>query len=171
MKHTNRGKWSQPGVPHKGWDCIETYDAEDNMIECQMCESTEVRFVHVMTHRNYSEDLHVGCVCAENMANDYIGPRLRERELLNVAKRRNGWLRRKWKTSHKGVIYLNTDGFHIALFRNERTGNYSGQIVHQATQFKQRAQKSYRTLDDAKRASFNGLLAMKKNHPWEAPCQ
>jgi hypothetical protein len=37
------GKWIQPGVPHKGWTCvdIEDLDAPDSI--CEMCEVQEER--------------------------------------------------------------------------------------------------------------------------------
>ena len=46
------GKWSQPGVPHKGWSCDHVVDLGiyERAI-CEMCEKQEIRFVHSMSHR------------------------------------------------------------------------------------------------------------------------
>jgi hypothetical protein len=50
-----------------------------------MCEVQEIRYQHAMTHPDYPETLLVGCICAEHMSEDYVGPRLRERQLRNAA--------------------------------------------------------------------------------------
>lgn len=65
--HTRHGKWSLPGVPHKGWSCVHFEDLGEPSQICGMCESAEVRFVHYMEHPEFSETLAVGCVCAEHM--------------------------------------------------------------------------------------------------------
>ena len=90
------GKWSIPGVPHKGWTCtsVEDLGAPDEV--CEMCETQDIRYVHHMEHPNYPETLVVGCVCAEHMENDYEGPRRREKALRNAAQRKRRWLSRKW---------------------------------------------------------------------------
>jgi hypothetical protein len=75
------GKWSQPGVPHKGWQCEEPIDdvGGDGMETCEMCERTLVRYIHIMSHPDYPGELRCGCVCAGNMADgDVVGARLRE---------------------------------------------------------------------------------------------
>ena len=67
------GKWSTPGVPHKGWSCegVEDLGAPDAV--CEMCETQDIRYVQTMFHPDYEGPLDVGCVCAERMENDYIG--------------------------------------------------------------------------------------------------
>src|SRR5690349_9313221 len=62
-----RGKWSEKNVPHLGWICVGEYDAKEDggdLITCEMCETMEVRFVHVMENGRYPEQLHCGCICA-----------------------------------------------------------------------------------------------------------
>ena len=54
------GKWSQAGVPHRGWTCIGVDDLEEPDHICEMCEHAEVRYVHVMTHPDYEGELLVG---------------------------------------------------------------------------------------------------------------
>jgi len=110
------GLWDQPGVPHKGWRCIDADDLGETSGVCGMCGREEIRYVHVMEHPEYPEHLEVGCVCAEKMANDYEGPRQREARLKNKAARRSRWLTRKWRVSRKGNLFLNTDGFNIIVF-------------------------------------------------------
>ena len=59
LSHTLRGKWSQDGVPHRGWMCLEVYDLEEPSALCAMCETAEVRYVHCMQHGDYPEVLEV----------------------------------------------------------------------------------------------------------------
>jgi len=73
------GKWSQAGVPHKGWICVAMEDQGDDWKLCEMCEHVDVRFVHVMTHPDWEGDLRVGCICAGNMEQDVVGAELREK--------------------------------------------------------------------------------------------
>jgi hypothetical protein len=57
------GKWTQAGVPHKGWTCVDIEDLGSPDHVCEMCEVQPVRYVHSMEHPNH-ETLRVGCVCA-----------------------------------------------------------------------------------------------------------
>lgn len=51
-------RWDQPGVPHKGWHCVDVVDLradvesadETDYATCQMCGNEKVRYVHVMEH-------------------------------------------------------------------------------------------------------------------------
>jgi hypothetical protein len=69
------GKWLRDDVPHTGWRCIEV---NDHGAVCEMCEVTEVRYVHVMQHERYPLRLDCGCVCAGFMAEDPATEELRE---------------------------------------------------------------------------------------------
>ncbi|MCC6649508.1 MAG: hypothetical protein IT374_28560 [Polyangiaceae bacterium] len=104
------GLWDQPGVPHKGWRCVGMEDLEEPTGRCEMCGREEIRYVHFMDHDDHPTALEVGCVCAEKMEDDLVGPRRRERGLLNQARRRRNWVTRQWRTSAKGNLTLNTDG-------------------------------------------------------------
>jgi hypothetical protein len=66
-QHTNHGRWSEPGVPHKGWECIGVEDAKEDggdMETCGMCLTAEIRYIHRMQHPEFPEILEVGCICA-----------------------------------------------------------------------------------------------------------
>lgn len=39
-----------------------------------MCETQEIRYGHTMHHPDYEGDQEVGCICAERMEDDYVGP-------------------------------------------------------------------------------------------------
>lgn len=98
------GEWTKTGIPHKGWTCIDVVDlAEESEAgeeityeQCEMCGNERIRFVHIMRHPDFSEELHVGCVCAEKMTDDYVNPRKCETELKNKAMRRHNFNKQEW---------------------------------------------------------------------------
>jgi hypothetical protein len=110
------GKWSTPGVPHKGWTCIDTDDlgANDKQI-CQMCETSEIRWAHTMTHSDYKGQLVVGVVCAGHMEENLLRARNRERDVRNHAALRARWPHAKWRTSQAGNEYKNYGGYSCVL--------------------------------------------------------
>jgi hypothetical protein len=112
------GKWSQPGVPHTGRECIGMEDlGHDNLETCQMCEFAEVRYMHTMVHPDYPGELQVGCYCAERMGTERAAAVKREREFKKVlrnklrdAKRkeeqRESWeeQRRNWREAEQAAM-------------------------------------------------------------------
>ena len=128
------GKWSQPGVPHKGWRCVSVDDLGAPDAICAMCEMQEIRYVHYMQHSSFHEILGVGCVCAARLEDDYDAPDQRERALRNAAQRRSRWLDRNWQTSARGNPYLNTDGLNITVFQRSPTlgelGSWTGPPIN-----------------------------------------
>ena len=155
--------WYTPGVPHKGWECDTVYDIrkdgsspeEADYEVCQMCGNERIRYVHVMSHPEYPKSLNVGCICAEKMSDDYVGPKKREKNLRNIASRRSNWLKRKWRISSKGNDFLNVDGYNIVVYPNKYQkdkwgfsidGNFSENI--------------FETKDKAKIAAFNRYLEL-----------
>jgi hypothetical protein len=116
VERTDRGKWSQAGVPHRGWVCLDVIDLGEPEANCEMCESAVIRYVHQMHHDDYPDDLAVGCICAEHMSGDYVLPREREKVLRQRARRRQTWADRQWAVSRKGNSYLKTDGYVLTVF-------------------------------------------------------
>lgn len=84
----NYGKWSQPGVPHKGWECIGVTDLGEPSQICEMCERQIIRYVHYMRHPGYPAVLECGCICAGYMAEDPAGAKERESRLRKRRRRR-----------------------------------------------------------------------------------
>lgn len=145
------GLWEQPGVPHRGWIAIEVYDLGDLGAICEMCEVQEIRYVHVMKHPDHP-DLEVGCICAEHMSGDYVGPRRREADLKNRANRRKKWLSRRWKESRSGNFFLNLGGRNLGVFADPYTeGAWKWRI---GSRFDRRPHPS---LDAAKLALFDAI--------------
>jgi hypothetical protein len=83
------GKWSEPGVPHKGWVCLGVDDlGPGELMTCQMCMVAQIRYVHAMVHDDYPEKLLCGCVCAGNMEGDVDRAAQRDRAAKSDARRR-----------------------------------------------------------------------------------
>ena len=149
------GKWIEPGVPHKGWECISWYDWCDDHDElriCEMCERQHIRYVHVMRHCDYPDDLDVGCVCAENMEQGYKSNNSRARTREGGMRRRDGrrkkWLSLKaWKKNHKGNWVIRKSGLLATVFC--KSGNWKYVIRDQFST------RSYSTEDQARLALFD----------------
>jgi hypothetical protein len=161
------GKWSQAGVPQKGWSCIGVEDIGSPDAICEMCEVQPIRYLHTMTHPNYATDLDVGCVCAERMEDDYVRPRLRQKAVQSAARRKKRWLTRDWKISARGNSYINTDGFNITIYA-DRSGGWSGRIEERRTGHFVASKKRYATEDSPKLAAFDGMVFLKTKRGWGA---
>ncbi len=159
--HTDRGKWSQAGVPQKGWSCVGVEDLGEPSQLCEMCESISIRYAHYMEHPNYPDVIAVGCVCAEHLEQDYIRPRERESRLKNAARRRKAWSERTWNISAKGNSYLNTDGFNITVFYGHNSWHLI--VRNRETDKAQKGSKGYPTEEAAKMAAFDALIWAKEN--------
>jgi hypothetical protein len=157
-------RWDQSGTPHKGWLCVDVIDLrsdgepadETDYAICQMCGNEKIRYVHVMKHSNFEEQLNVGCVCAEKMSGDYVGPKRRETKLQNRSIRRTRWLTRKWRVSGKGNSFLNVDGYNIGVHQN-KTGRWGYRINDRFST------KTHPSKDEAKLALFDEFWAMTNN--------
>ena len=158
-------KWSQIGVPHKGWTCVSVDDLGAPDAVCEMCETREIRHVHHMQHPDYRESLGVGCICALQMENGKEALRRRERTLRNAAQRRRRWLSRKWKVSAKGNPYLNTDGMNVTVFRRTRI-LWAARIEERATGRSVTSKGRYTDEDAAKLAAFDAMIFLKHERGW-----
>ncbi|MDD4297288.1 MAG: hypothetical protein PHC69_10090 [Ruminiclostridium sp.] len=105
-------------APLSGWECIymydvveDSYESEDTILfTCELCDCSQVRYVHVMHHKKYFEDISVGCICAGIMEGNILAAKKREREMKNRAKRKANYLKREWQWSFNGnrtIIYKN----------------------------------------------------------------
>lgn len=157
----SRGKWSQRGVPHKGWSCVDVEDLGEPSETCEMCEVQEIRYVHVMTHPEYPASVRAGCVCAGHMEGDLEAAKTRERVRRNASARRSRWLERAWRVSRSGNPYLNTDGYNIVVY-SEGTNRWRARITHRQTGAARTSRLAYGTADGAKLAAFDGLIWLKE---------
>lgn len=163
---TATGKWTQPGVPHKGWRCVDIEELDEQDHLCEMCEARLIRFVHAMEHDDYDDVLRVGCVCAGHMEEDLVGARRREAAYRNDRSRRSRWLQRRWRLPAAGNEYLNTnDGFNVVIYSN--VAIWGARIKHHASGFARSLRLTYQTSDHAKLAAFEAMLGMKHSEPWK----
>jgi hypothetical protein len=152
------GKWSDPGVPHKGWSRIDTADLgsdQDNRRKCEMCEAMDIRYVHVMTHPDYDGELECGCVCAGHMEDDLQLARHREDGMQSIARRRSRFPQLKgWRVSMKGNPWMTYHDWHVVIFPKGR--GYGGLVERQGR--KLFVQRMCPTVDAAKLAAFDILM-------------
>lgn len=148
------GCWSQPSVPHKGWVDLGVHDEEEPERVCEMCEVAHVRFVHIMRHSDYPEDLLVGCVCAEKMSEDKVTPKAREKTARNLKVRREKWLSRSWRVSGKGNDYLRHQGVVFTIFQRRGAWNYCAAESGTDGRF---GPGGFRSSDEAKLGVFDEL--------------
>jgi len=160
--------WNKSEIPHKGWileDVIDIREDGQSVEEteyetCMMCNNEKIRFVHIVSHKDFGEKLKVGCVCAEKMTNDYVNPKKQERKLRNIAQRRINWLRKDWKISKNGNLYLNIKGHHILIYKDNKTKKFRCKIG------KKFGNKCFDTIELAKVAAFNGIEYYKERNEW-----
>ena len=156
-------RWDNIGIPHKGWtlvDCIDLGEdlSEDENIKyeiCEMCHNEKIRFVHILTHPEYYGEIHVGCVCAGKMTDDYITHKESEKRLQNRYKRKMNFLRKEWIRNQNGNWVLNYKGRRItAIARNGGYGFvYNGNWIwtykgHKIVDFDTLKIAAFYTFDD-----------------------
>lgn len=101
------GKWLDKVTPKRGWTTRKLEDLETPSLTCQMCERETIRYVHIMSHPRYREELSVGCICAGYMIGDIPGAKRHESDLQNQLSRRQTFLTAVLKTSKGGKHYIN----------------------------------------------------------------
>lgn len=158
--------WNIPNIPHKGWILQYVYDVRANCetIEeteyktCMMCNNERIRYVHVVYHQDSSEELEVGCICAEKMTNDYVTPKRREKELRNKANRKRNFISHQWKLSKNGNLFTKKDGHHLLIFKDRKSKKYKCKIDSHF------GMKSFESVLEAKKAIFNEIEYYKKKN-------
>lgn len=153
------GKWSQPGVPHKGWACVDMRDLHEEGEDyrtCEMCEKQAIRYVHVMEHHDYPDQLECGCDCAGYMEGNLKRAEGRDRALKNRANRRQKFPKLKsWKRSGKGNAHISKDRLHAVVVK--RGGGYTvgvkrvGELEHTF------GRKTFTTEQEARLAAFDAM--------------
>jgi hypothetical protein len=153
-----RGKWSQAGVPHRGWQCVDIEDLGEPQVECEMCESQTIRYVHHMEHPVYPDALEVGCICAGHMEGDVAAARTREASMKSRAGKRKRWLTRKWRISAKGNPWLRAGGYRITVY--ERSGGWAATVSAEDNSLVQHSRRNYKIQNQAKLAAFDHITRL-----------
>ena len=153
-----RGKWSDKGLPHKGWTCIDIEDLGEPNKLCEMCESQNIRYVHYMEHPNYPETLGVGCICSGHMESDLVAAKVRDSKMHSRAQKRTRWLSRAWKRSTKGNDYIKSDGYIITVYSKKQ--GWGATISQEAGNFVKHSRLQYLAKDKAKLAAFDVITKL-----------
>lgn len=159
---SRRGKWSVAGVPHRGWVCVDIEDLGEPQIQCQMCESQTIRYVHHMEHPGYPDVLEVGCVCAGHMEEDLSASRAREASMKSRASKRKRWISRAWKVSSKGNPYITADGFRITVY--PRGAGWAATVASVDNSSVQHSRRNFKTTAEAKLAAFDHITRLLVSH-------
>ncbi len=154
-------RWDKSGIPHKGWQYIGVEDVGDGITcssdipyeECEMCGNEKIRYVHILRHPDYHRDLRVGCVCAENMMNDYLTPKSSENDLKNMKKRQKNFMQQEWRYKEStGNYILNYKGMFVTIIKSKYGQNF-GIVFNNQTYWNFKGTKLF-DLDQAKQAAF-----------------
>ena len=153
----DRGKWSQQGVPHKGWQFSHLIDLGDLVRTCEMCETRSIRYVHYMEHPDYDDVLRVGSACAGKMEEDYEAAKERDKNAKSKASRQRDWMNAPWKESQKGNSYINRKGYNIVLYQKSGCWAY---IISERKGDQSWPGSDFATKDAAKLAAFNRYVEL-----------
>lgn len=105
------GKWGSPLLPKFGWEyCAERpiTDEETPVAVCEMCERTQIRYVHHLRHPVSGDRLDVGCICAGHLIRHMGYAKKMEAAIKTRAKFPE---RKGWKRSRKGNWFIKVDGW------------------------------------------------------------
>lgn len=151
-----RGKWSQPGVPKKGWDCINVEDVGEDLQQCEMCESAHIRFVHYMQNARYPEQLACGAVCAGHMEEDLVRAERRDKEMRsNAGKRKRFPSLQGWYSSRSGNPTIKRGGATITVFQKGK--HWRGVVNHVHLDNPLYTRDTFETKEEAQRAAFDTM--------------
>jgi hypothetical protein len=164
MATTGTGKWAEPGVPHRGWECVHIEDLGEPSATCEMCQVMTIRFVHTMSHPDYGDELRVGCVCAGHMEEDYEAAKSRETAMRARSSRRAKFPDRAgWRLSARGNRFINVGGFNIVAYPTHDHGHsgFSVRVLDKRSGRTVFVPGRYQTQVDAKLAAFDQMEQMK----------
>ncbi|AYD02174.1 hypothetical protein [Neorhizobium sp. NCHU2750] len=152
-----RGKWSEAGVPKKGWECINVEDLGEPAKRCEMCEAVEIRYVHYMVNTRYDGQLACGVVCAGHMEEDLAGAEVRDKSMRSdAAKRKRFPTLKSWGLSQKQNPTLKKGPFTITVFQR---GKYWRAVVNTRGVDKPLYTRDvFSTKEEAQRAAFDTLI-------------
>ena len=153
------GLFSDPGFPHKGWEEVDCEDlGAGNYEYCEACSRQEIRYVHILRHDNYPNDIRVGCVCAENLIEGYCG-----KEKERKARRLHNFINNKrWSINQYGNFTISYKQYTVEICPIENVYKVSiCKIPVQNNKWKN-GEKEFNTLEEAKKAAFKGIFFLKK---------
>lgn len=119
--------WDKANIPHKGWEYIGIEDLGEDKCSgepityerCEMCGNEKIRYVHILWHPDYDEEIRVGRICASKMTNDYVTPKAREKSLKNRVNRRKKFMEQKWTLNTNSNYTLRYKGYQITIAKSK----------------------------------------------------
>ncbi len=107
-------------APLKDWYCVEVIDIREDDPEaplkvCELCDYDGIRYVHVMAHDDYPDEICVGCICAGVMERDIIAAKARDTEARNRTQRKKNYLKKKWADEPDGSWTLRYKGHDLKI--------------------------------------------------------
>jgi hypothetical protein len=151
-----RGKWSEPGVPKKGWECINVEDLGEPSKLCEMCEAAHIRYVHYMANVRYHETLACGAVCAGHMEEDLVGAERRDKTMRSTAGKRKRFPQLQgWRLSASGNPTIKRGQFSVTVFPKGK--RWRGVINTRGVDKPLYTRDVFDSKEDAQRAAFDTL--------------
>ncbi len=143
------------GIPHKGWfyDSIEDNGTADFI--CEFCGKEEIRYIHYLFNNEIKKVMSVGCVCAENLTNDYINPRKRQKLLEVRHTKIYNFFKKYSKTNAKNNICVKYKEYSLTIFKNKSKGGFTTVLDNNYNNFT--------NLNKAKLYSYNFLKDITKD--------
>jgi hypothetical protein len=56
--------WTRPGVPHTGWKHVRNIENATASGICEMCGQKSIKYLDVLIHDNYGDEIEVGKDCS-----------------------------------------------------------------------------------------------------------
>ena len=149
--------------PCEGWQVDRVLDLRESdplyleQAFCGRC-GRELRYIHVLSHAEWSKLMFAGAVCAGHLVHGY-DPHRAERKLLNLPRRRAKFLSTKnWKISARGNPYRKTKTYTATIFPNaEGPGRWKVCLHLSETAETIFSPGSYYTQQEAKEDAFGEL--------------
>lgn len=113
-------------MPYKEWKCTDVIDLAEGIDpgvpisyeQCAMYGNEKIRYAHIMKHPDIADEIHIGCVCAEKMNEDYVNACWCETALKNRMLRRNSLNKVQWNfNASKGACSKNIKANILQLWK------------------------------------------------------
>lgn len=159
------GRWSEKGLPHKGWSYQGVEDLGDLIGACEMC-GRSIRYVHYVSHDDVDETLGVGCVCAEHLTEDRLTPSAREGGLRRRTTKLATLMKHDWYKTKKGYA-VQVRGFRCTVYLYGKPPHEDWWTFVFSPKSSENGKPVfsdmvYKSLEGAKRACFDKLIEVKE---------
>lgn len=128
MENTISGLWKS-NLPKKGWVYIDVIDTGEQATNCTWC-GTLIRYVHALKHPDTGISTECGCICAEHLMEDYVGPKQKEKALKGKQARIRNWVKSpKWKSHSPHLFERPTKDINLRIRVTFSTQKNGWQVV------------------------------------------